>query len=44
MASLIKRGKTYYLQDRLSGKLKRWSLRTDSFQLAKEQVRQYESA
>ncbi len=44
MASLIKRGKTYYLQDRLSGKLKRWSLRTDVLQIAKEKLRQYESA
>ena len=44
MASLINRGKTFYLQDRLSGKLKRWGLRTDSFQLVKERLRQYESA
>ena len=44
MASLLKRGNTYYLQDRLSGRLKRWSLRTDSLQIAKEKLRQYESA
>lgn len=44
MASLIRRNKTYYLQDRLTGKLKRWSLRTDSLQIAKEKLRQYESA
>jgi len=44
MASLVQRGKTYYLQDRLSGKLKRWSLKTDNLQIAKEKVRQYESA
>lgn len=44
MASLIKRSKTYYLQDRLNGRLKRWTLRTDSLQIAKEHLRQYESA
>lgn len=44
MASLLKRGNTYYLQDRLSGCLTRWSRRTDSPQIAKEKLRQYESA
>jgi len=44
MASLVKRNHTYYLQDRLSGKLKRWSLQTDALQIAKETLRQYESA
>ena len=44
MASLIQRASTYYLQDRLSGKLKRTSLQTDSLQIAKEKLRQYESA
>lgn len=44
MASLIQRKKTYYLQDRLSGKLKRTSLNTQSLQIAKEKLRQYESA
>lgn len=44
MASLIKRASTYYLQDRLSGKIKRTSLQTDSLQIAKEKLRQYESA
>ncbi|MFP4224248.1 MAG: DUF4238 domain-containing protein [Phycisphaeraceae bacterium] len=34
----------YYLQDRLSGKIKRWNLQTDSLQLAREKLRQYESA
>ncbi len=44
MANLIKRGKTYYLQDRFSGKIKRTSLQTSSLQIAKEKLRQYESA
>lgn len=44
MASLIKRGSTWSLQDRLSGKIKRWSLHTDSLQIAREKLRQYESA
>ncbi|MFA9477754.1 hypothetical protein ACERK3_05535 [Phycisphaerales bacterium AB-hyl4] len=44
MASLIKREKTYYLQDRIGGKLKRWSLKTSAYQVAKERLRQYESA
>lgn len=44
MASLIKRGSIYYLQDRLSGRIKRTSLHTDSLQIAKEKLRQYESA
>lgn len=44
MASLVKRASIYYLQDRLSGKLKRTSLQADSLQVAKEKLRQYESA
>ena len=35
MASLIKRGSTYYLQYSLNGKVRRVSTGTDSFQLAK---------
>ncbi len=41
MASLVRRNKTYYLQDRLSCKLNRWSLNTDSLQIAKEKLRKY---
>jgi integrase len=44
MASLVKRRNTYYLQDRFGGRIKRTSLRTDSLQIAKEKLRQYESA
>lgn len=44
MASLVKRKNTYYLQDRFGGRIKRTSLRTDSLQIAKEKLRQYESA
>lgn len=44
MASLIKRRNTYYLQDRFGGRIKRTSLRTDCLQIAKEKLRQYESA
>ena len=44
MASLVKRNKIYYLQDRFGGRIKRTSLRTDSLQIAKEKLRQYESA
>lgn len=44
MASLTKRASTYYLQGRLPGKIKRTSLKTSSLQLAKEKLRQFESA
>jgi len=44
VASLIKRGSTYYLQYSLNGKVRRLSTGTDSFQLAEEKQRQYESA
>jgi len=44
MASLITRGSTYYLQYYVGGKIRRRSLGTDSLQLAKEKLRQYESA
>jgi hypothetical protein len=44
MANLIRRGKTYYLQWRLGGKIKRRSLQTTSKQIAREKLRQFESA
>jgi integrase len=44
MASLIKRGSTFYVSYYLGGKERRRSLDTDSLQLAKEKVRQFESA
>lgn len=44
MASLIERSGVYYITDRLSGKIVRHSLRTDSLQIAKEKLRQYQSA
>ncbi|HRK29888.1 MAG TPA: hypothetical protein PLD59_02325 [Tepidisphaeraceae bacterium] len=44
MASLIQRSDTYYITDRLSGRIIRRSLRTDSLQLAKERLRKYQSA
>lgn len=44
MAFLHQRGKTYYLHDRIGGRLVRTSLKTDSLQIAKEKLRQYESA
>jgi len=44
MASLIKRGQTFYLQDYVSGKQRRQSLHTESRQIAREKPRQYESA
>ena len=44
MASLIQRNGVYYITDRLSGKIVRHSLRTDSLQIAKEKLRQYQSA
>lgn len=44
MASLKKRGKTYYAQYYVNGKQKRVNLNTDSLQLAKDYLRQIESA
>lgn len=44
MASLVQRGETYYVQWRVGRKIKRRSLRTDSLQIAKEKLRQFESA
>ncbi len=44
MASLKKRGKTYYAQYYLGGEQKRVSLGTNSLQIAKEKIRQIESA
>ena len=44
MASLIKRNNIYYIQDRIGGKLKRQSLNTTSKQIAKDKLRQYQSA
>jgi hypothetical protein len=44
MASLIERNGVFYITDRISRKIVRYSLRTDSLQIAKEKLRQYESA
>jgi integrase len=44
MASLIKRGNTYYAQYSKGGKIRRRSLETTNLQVAKEKVRQLESA
>ena len=44
MASLKKRGTTYYAQYYLGGEQKRVSLGTSSLQIAKEKIRQIESA
>ncbi len=44
MASLIKRKKIYYLQWRVGKKIKRRGLETTSLQIAKEKLRQFESA
>ena len=44
MASLVKRGNNYYFQWRVGKKIKRRSLWTDSLQVAKEKLRQFESA
>ena len=44
MASLVKRGSKYYLQWWVGKKLKRRSLLTSSYQIAKEKLRQSESA
>ncbi|HEY6874262.1 MAG TPA: tyrosine-type recombinase/integrase [Geobacteraceae bacterium] len=44
MASLKRRGKTYYAQYYLAGEQKRVNLETTSLQVAKEKIRQIESA
>ena len=44
MASLVKRNKVYYLQWRVGRKLKRRSLATGVYQIAKEKLRQFESS
>ena len=44
MAFLHKRNGVLYLHDRIGGRLTRTSLKTDSLQIAKEKLRQYESA
>ncbi len=44
MACLVQRGDTYYVQWRVGRKIKRRSLRTGSLQIAKEKLRQFESA
>lgn len=44
MASLKRRGKTYYLRYYLAGKQREKSLDTNSYQVARELQRQYESA
>ena len=46
MASLVKRpqGRVWYVQYYLGGKLKRFSTDTDCLQIAKEKLRQFESA
>src|SRR3954469_7997876 len=44
MASLVQRGDVHYIQFRLSGKLRRISTQTDSLQIAKEKLRQFESS
>ena len=44
MASLVKRGPAFYLQHYVAGKPKRINLKTDSLQVAKEKLRQFESA
>jgi len=44
MASLITRGKIYYIQWRVGKKLKRKSLKTTIYQVAREKLLQFESA
>ena len=44
MANPICRGQIYYLQWRVGGKIKRRSLQTTSKQIAREKLRQFESA
>ena len=44
MASLVTRGAVYYLQYYVGRKIKRRSLHTEVLQIAKEKLRQFESA
>ncbi len=44
MAGIYKRGKTYYALFYVGGQKQRISLQTDSLQVAKEKIRQIESA
>jgi integrase len=44
MASLVQRGPIHYIQFYIAGKLKRVSTGTDVLQIAKEKLRQFESA
>lgn len=44
MANLILRGSTYYIQHMVSGTARRVSTGTESLQIAKEKLRQFESA
>jgi hypothetical protein len=44
MAGLIQRGKVWYIQYCVSGKARRVSTGTDSEQIAKEKLRQFESS
>ena len=44
MASLKKRGKYYHLQYYVAAEQQRISLKTKSYQIAKEKLRQFESA
>ena len=44
MASLKKRGTTYYLQYYVGSQQRRVNLKTESYQIAKEKARQFESA
>ncbi len=44
MASLKKRGDSYYLQHYVAGKQRRINLDTDSYPVAREKLRQFESA
>ena len=44
MASLVKRNRIYYLQYYVGRKLKRKCLSTSSYQIAKEKLREFESA
>jgi hypothetical protein len=44
MASLVQRGPIYYIQFYIAGKLKRVSTSSDVLQVAKEKLRQFESA
>jgi len=44
MASLIRRGEFFHIQYYVGSKIKHRSLRTESLQIAKEKLRQFESA